>query len=169
MIQMLADIVSKNGNLMLNVPVRGDGTIDDTETHIIEQIGDWMATNREAIFATRPWKVYGEGPSTLETGPKGPFDGLQETGVFTAKDIRFTASKDGNTIYAIVLGRPSGDVRVASIGSGEGPGQRQIAEIELLGQNQPVKWTSSPEGIVIAAPPMAEVIGAAVFRIRLKA
>ena len=63
MIQTLVDIVSKNGNLMLNIPVRGDGTIDEKERKIVEGIGVWMKVNSESIYGTRPWKIFGEGPA----------------------------------------------------------------------------------------------------------
>ena len=69
---MLLDIVSKNGNLMLSVPVRGDGTIDEREVAFLEGMAAWMKTNGEGIFGSRPWKVYGEGPSTVETARSGP-------------------------------------------------------------------------------------------------
>ena len=74
-VQMLIDIVSKNGNLMLNIPVKGDGTIDSDEQAIVEGIGKWMEPNGEAIFATRPWQVYGEGPSTVTAAARGRFGG----------------------------------------------------------------------------------------------
>ena len=63
-IQMLVDIVSKNGNLLLNIPVRGDGTIDDKELKVVEGIAGWMDVNKECIFGTHPWKVFGEGPAS---------------------------------------------------------------------------------------------------------
>lgn len=66
-VDMLIDIVSKNGNLMLSVPVRGDGTIDEHEVAFLEGMATWMKVNDEGIFGSRPWKVYGEGPSTVET------------------------------------------------------------------------------------------------------
>jgi len=75
---MLADIVSKNGNLMLSVPVRGDGSIDSDEVKIVGDIGAWLKVNGEAIYATRPWKVFGEGPAA-KTFEKGQFDGQSDT------------------------------------------------------------------------------------------
>ena len=93
-IPMLADIVSKNGNLMLSVPVRGDGSIDADEVKIVGDIGAWLKVNGEAIYATRPWKVFGEGPST-KAFEKGQFDGQSDTHKtpFTPEDIRFTSQR----------------------------------------------------------------------------
>ena len=73
-IRMLADIVSKNGNLMLSVPLQRDGQPDADEIKIVSEIGAWLKVNGDAIYATRPWKIYGEGPST-EAAEKGQFDG----------------------------------------------------------------------------------------------
>ena len=103
-VRMLADIVSKNGNLMLSVPLQRDGQPDADEIKIVGQIGAWLKVNGGAIYATRPWKIYGEGPSTA-VAEKGQFDGQRDVSnkPFTAADIRFTQSKDGQTFYAIVL------------------------------------------------------------------
>ena len=113
-IQTLCDIVSKNGNLLLNIPVRGDGTIDDDELKVVQGIGDWMTVNRECIFSTRPWKIFGEGPASA--GAKLTAQGFNEGKgrPFTAEDVRFTQSKDGKTIYAIVLGWPPTQPRSAT-------------------------------------------------------
>ena len=104
-VQTLVDVVSKNGNLLLNIPVRGDGTIDDQERAIVEEIGAWIAINQEGIFGTRPWKVFGEGPASDNAAPisaQGFNEGKNKP--FTAQDIRFTTK--GNTLYAIAMGWP---------------------------------------------------------------
>ena len=109
-ILMLADIVSKNGNLLLNIPVRADGTIDDKEEKVLQGIAAWMDVNKESIIATRPWKVFGEGPASEvpATAQAGNFtEGKGKA--FSAADVRFTV-KDG-TVYAIVLGVPKNDSR----------------------------------------------------------
>ena len=86
---MLVDIVSKNGNLLLSIPVRGDGTIDDDEVAFLHSMANWMAVNGEGIFGTRPWKIYGEGPTQVSGGM------FNEQKVhYTAEDLRFT-TKDG--------------------------------------------------------------------------
>lgn len=99
-IHMLIDIVSKNGNLLLSVPMKGNGTIDDKEEKILEDIAAWMEVNGEGIFDTRPWCIYGEGPST-ETAI--PLDGAGfnegKNAPYTSADIRFV--KKGNTCMPI--------------------------------------------------------------------
>ena len=96
---MLADIVSKNGNLLLNFPPRADGTLDDDELKILARMAAWMPVNGEAIFGTRPWKVFGEGTVKVKGG------GFNEDKLkYTAQDIRFTTK--GEVLYAIALGWP---------------------------------------------------------------
>jgi alpha-L-fucosidase len=101
---MLCDIVSKNGDLLLNIPVRGDGSIDDKEQAVLEGIGAWMDVNKESIFGTRPWKVFGEGPASegAVLSAQGFNEGKGKP--FTAADVRFTIK--GNVLYTIVLGTP---------------------------------------------------------------
>lgn len=107
-LQTLADVVAKNGNLCLSIPIRPDGTIDEKERAICEDIAEWMAVNGEAIFDTVPCKTCGEGPQ-LENAPPISAQGFNESKQLppTVRDVRYTASKDGRTIYAIVLVPPA--------------------------------------------------------------
>jgi alpha-L-fucosidase len=158
-IRMLADIVSKNGNLLLNVPVRSDGTIDEQEQEIVDGIGQWMAINREAIVSTRPWKVLGEGPALRDAAPlqaQGFNEGRGKP--LSAEDVRFTAK--GGVVYAIVLGVPTTDIRLTSLGAKAGlaPGVRDVT---LLGSNETVKWRRSDDNLSLSppiAPPSREAI-----------
>jgi alpha-L-fucosidase len=158
-IHMLADIVSKNGNLMLNIPLRGDGSPDDDELALLSQLGDWMDVNAEAIFGTRPWKIYGEGPSTKIVAAKGDFDGIKDVGQFTAEDIRYT--KKGGVIYAIALGWPAaGKLDLTALaGNGElYPGA--IASVELLGAKEKIKFTRDAAGLHLVLPGEAPSVAA---------
>jgi alpha-L-fucosidase len=153
-IPMLADIVSKNGNLMLSVPVRGDGTIDSDETKIVDDIGAWLKVNGEAIYATRPWKVFGEGPST-KTFVKGPYDGQTDadTKPFTAEDIRFTQSKDGKTLYAIVLAFPAdGKITITSLAENSALWPGKIGSVTMLGAHGKLKFTRDESGLQMKLP-----------------
>ncbi|HEX3627987.1 MAG TPA: alpha-L-fucosidase [Verrucomicrobiae bacterium] len=152
-IPMLADIVSKNGNLMLSVPLQRDGTPDDDEIKIVSDIGAWLKINGEAIYATRPWKIYGEGPSTQD-GEKGPFGGQRDVQQqpFTAEDIRFTQSKDGKTLYAIVLAIPvDGQVTIKSLANESPDWPRSIRRVRLLGGGK-LKFTRDESGLHVKLP-----------------
>jgi alpha-L-fucosidase len=158
---MLCDIVSKNGNLMLSVPLRADGTLDAEEQKIVADIGAWLKVNGEAIYATRPWKTYGEGPSTVAV-EAGPFDkaGMKDVGSkpFTAEDIRFTQSKDGQTLYAIVLEIPKdGQVTVKSLATNSKiwNEQQNVSSVRLVGGswwNSRLKFTRDENGLHVTLP-----------------
>ena len=152
-VRMLADIVSKNGNLMLSVPLQRDGQPDADEIKIVSEIGAWLKVNGEAIYATRPWKIYGEGPSTKvlrkgsltvrQTCPEKPF---------TPEDIRFTQSKDGKTLYAIVLEIPHGrqsDRQIAGGRFAAWPGK--IGSVRLVGGGK-LKYTRDENGLHVTLP-----------------
>jgi len=152
-VRMLADIVSKNGNLMLSVPLQRNGQPDADEIKIVSEIGAWLKVNGESIYATRPWKTYGEGPSTIET-EKGRFDGQKDvqTKPFTAEDIRFTQSKDGKTLYAIVLEIPAnGEVTVKSLASNSANWPGKIGGVRLVGGGK-LKFTRDETGLHVALP-----------------
>jgi len=152
-VKMLADIVSKNGNLMLSVPLRRDGQPDELEIEIVKEIGSWLKVNGEAIYATRPWKIYGEGPST-QIAEKGQFDGQKDVSdkPFTAEDIRFTRSKDGKTLYAIVLDIPeNGKVTVKSLATDSPQYPGKIGSVRLLGGGK-IKYTRDAEGLHVTLP-----------------
>ncbi len=149
-IQTLADVVSKNGNLLLSVPVRGDGTIDDEEVQIVQGIADWMDVNRECIFDTRPWKVFGEGPASA--GAKLREQGFNEGKgkPFTAEDFRFTVKS--NTLYAIELGWPTNGASIKSLGKSANLLDGKIRRLELLGSREKIKWQQTDDALVIAQP-----------------
>jgi alpha-L-fucosidase len=141
-IQRLADVVSKNGCLLLSIPVRSDGTIDELEQAILSDMAGWMAINGEAIFASRPWRTYGEGPTELKPGKfsEGGFRG------FVAEDIRFTV-KDGK-LYTLGMEWPAGDtLSIRSLGKRAGTIQR----IELLGGGA-LEFAQGEQGVSITLP-----------------
>ena len=152
-IRMLADIVSKNGNLMLSVPLQRDGQPDSDEIKIVSEIGAWLKVNGDAIYATRPWKIYGEGPSTV-SADKGQFGGqrdVQRT-PFTAEDIRFTQSKNGKTVYAIVLEIPADSkVTVKSLASNSTNWPGKIGSVRLVGGGK-LKFTRDETGLHVILP-----------------
>lgn len=152
-VRMLVDIVSKNGNLLLNIPIKGDGSIDSDEVAFLQGVAEWMAINSEGIYATRPWKIYGEGPST-ETMEAGQFGGARDVqrAPYTAQDMRFTASKNGDTVYAFGLEWPTdGRATVRALGKGATL-ERDIASVTLLGAKEPVTWTRDASGLHVTLP-----------------
>ena len=153
-IPMLADIVSKNGNLMLSVPVRGDGSIDSDEVKIVGDIGAWLKVNGEAIYATRPWTVFGEGPAT-KSFETGQFDGQRDadTKPFTPADIRFTQSKDGRTLYALVLAFPAdGKVTIQSLAENSASWPGKIGGVRMPGLRGKLKFTRDANGLHVTLP-----------------
>jgi len=152
-VRMLADIVSKNGNLMLSVPLQRDGQPDADEFKIVSDIGAWLKINGEAIYATRPWSIFGEGPSTV-VAEKGRFGGQTDVQKkpFTAEDIRFTQSKDGKTLYAIVLAPPTnGQVTVKSLASNSPQWAGKVGSVRLVGGGK-LKFTRDENGLHVTLP-----------------
>jgi alpha-L-fucosidase len=143
-VQRLADVVSKNGNLLLNIPVRGDGTIDEKEEAIADQVAAWTARNGEAIFGTRPWHRFGEGPTMPPSGAMSEGDAKP----FTAKDIRFT--QKGGALYAIFLDWPEGEAAIASLGTDALPAA-VIERVELLG-GPPIDFRRDGQALKITLP-----------------
>jgi alpha-L-fucosidase len=151
-IHSLADIVSKNGNLLLSIPVRGDGTIDELELAIVKEIAAWMQVNGESIFDTRPWKIFGEGPAIASAEAltdQGFNEGLGKP--FTSEDIRFTSKAD--VLYAIVLGEPpAGKVVIKSLAADSKIYQNKIVRISLAGSNEALPITRNEEGLIVSIP-----------------
>jgi alpha-L-fucosidase len=150
-VQTLVDIVSKNGNLLLNIPVRGNGTIDDQETAILEEVADWMQVNAECIYDTRPWKILGEGPALEGTAPlaaQGFNEGKGKP--FVAADIRFTTK--GETLYAIAYGWPEeGKLKIKSLADGNALRPGAISKVELLGGGA-LTFTRNSDALEVALP-----------------
>jgi len=149
-IHVLVDIVSKKGVLLLNVSPKADGTIPENQKDVLLALGEWMQVNGEAIYETRPWITFGEGP-TKE--PEGHFANHRdfEKLVYTNKDIRFTAK--GNVVYATIFGWPDGESVLLKSFSGENiEGNLEIRKVTLLGYDGQISWQMSEEGLVINLP-----------------
>jgi alpha-L-fucosidase len=164
-IHWLIDTVSKNGTFILNVPGRPDGTIDSKERLILERIGAWMAVNGEAIYATRPWKVYGEGPNAIR---EGSFQG-KSVQQLSARDIRFTRNKAGTVVYAIALGWPREPMLIRSLGTAAATRPGAVSQVELLGTDARPQWRQAAEGLRVDLPTFSPAADyAAALRIQLK-
>ena len=147
-IHWLIDTVSKNGTFILNVPGKSDGTIDSKEEAVLDGITAWMTVNGEAIYETRPWKVYGEGPDMVKAGS---FQG-NSVGKLGEKDIRFTRNKAGNVVYAIVLGWPASEITVQSLGTNSSTQPSKIENVQLLGTEEKLQWKQTAEGLRVELP-----------------
>ncbi len=147
-IDLLVDIVSKNGNLLLNFPLPASGELDGDERKVLAGITEWMQVNSEGIFNSKPWKVHGEGPS-LQVKAGG---GMNEDKVpdLSVADVRFT--RKGPLAYAFVQGRPSGQVRIASFGLDNQSASARIAGVRILGLNAALKFRQTPLALEVDTP-----------------
>ncbi len=163
-VHTLIDVVSKNGNLLLSVPLKGDGTPDADEIAIVEGIAAWMQINQEAIHGTRPWKVMGEGPQMAATEPsKGENFNEDKVKPFTEEDVRFT--KKGDALYAIIMGAPKSAVTIKSLGTAAKLYDGMIGSIALLGSDEKLTWSQSTEALTIEVPKSVPNRIAVVFKI----
>jgi alpha-L-fucosidase len=149
-IDLLVDIVSRNGNLLLNFPLPNSGELDSRELAVLDEITRWMAVNGEAIYATRPWKIFGDGP-VASAPPSSRGVRFNESGRvdLTAEDVRFTSK--GDTLYAFVMGWPAQRVTIKSLGKASRLAPGKIAHVELLGHGR-VKWSQDDEGLTAWMP-----------------
>jgi alpha-L-fucosidase len=159
-VRTLVDIVSKNGNMLLNVIQRPDGSLDPEVEQLLAEVGAWMTVNGEAIYSTRPWAVYGEGATTTEAGH------FKEDFAFSASDVRFTQSKDGRTLYAVALGWPAdGTLVIRSLASSVAGDTNKVERVELLGHKGPLVFEQTADGlkVTLPGPPLSAI--ACAFRV----
>jgi len=149
-IQMLVDIVSKNGNLLLNVVQTPEGDLEPDVMNILNDIAAWTPANGEAIYGTRPWKIYGEGPTTAGKQEKGHFGGVKDVRPYESTDIRFTTK--GETLYAFCMGTPTGDIRVTSLGRNSKLSNKSVASVKMLGSKEILTWKQEGDALVITKP-----------------
>jgi alpha-L-fucosidase len=151
-VHMLIDIVSKNGNMLLSVPMRGDGTIDEKEEAILADIAAWMDINGDAIFATRPWTIFGEGPASDKKKP------IREQGFnedrdapYTTEDIRFVTK--GSTLYAHVLAVPAdGNIVIKSLATDSELCKGAVKSVSLLGGGTTLAYQQTADGLQVTLP-----------------
>jgi alpha-L-fucosidase len=147
---MLIDIVSKNGNLLLNVVQTPEGDLEPDVMAILDEIARWTPANGEAIYGTRPWKIYGEGPSTVKQQEKGHFGGVKDVRPYEAADIRFTTK--GETLYAFCMGIPTTDIKINALGKSSKLTDKAVESVKLLGSSKKLNWKQQGDALVIEKP-----------------
>ena len=153
-IRMLVDIVSKNGNLLLSIPVRGNGTLDNNEKRIVAGIKAWMDINGESIYGTRPWKVYGEGPLFDSANPLNA-QGFNEGINYSAEDVRYVVRHD--TVYATIMCWPSRtDFTFESFGKISPYYSGQVKSVRLLGIGE-VSFEQGVDGLQVVLPTKSQI------------
>ena len=148
-IDMLVDIVSRNGNLLLNFPLPNSGMPDDKELAILDSITAWMAVNSEGIYATRPWKIFGAGPGAEFKPPAGAQFNENTRQDLTAEDVRYTVK--GKTLYAFVMGWPGTQAVIPSLATTAKQGVGKIQNVELLGAGK-MKFTQDETALTVQLP-----------------
>ena len=159
LVGVLVDIVSKNGCMLLDVGPKADGTIPDVARQLLLGMGDWLKVNAEAIYGTRPWKSYGEGP-TRQAKAGGFSEDADKS--FTANDIRFTTK--GDALYAIALGVPKSEVVIKSLGERAG----KVTGVSLVGSDSKIDWKQDADALSIKPVKAWPSKHAVTFKITLK-
>jgi alpha-L-fucosidase len=148
-IDLLVDIVSRNGNLLLNFPLPNNGMLDSEELKILDEITRWMGTNGSAIYATRPWKIYGTGPGTHATSADAKFNENKRKEL-TSEDIRFTTK--GQTLYAFLMGWPEKPPVIEPLATRGKYFAGHVRNVELLGREGKLDWTQDASGLRVQLP-----------------
>ncbi|UBM59194.1 alpha-L-fucosidase [Marinilongibacter aquaticus] len=167
-VQMLVDIVSKNGNLLLNVVQTPEGDLEKDVLDILEGIALWMDDNGEAIYGTRPWKVFGEGPSLGGPEEKSQFhhiaNAVKDVREYLPGDLRFTIK--GNELFVFNMEKSEGPITIKSLGLKTATGQK-VKSVKLLGSKEKIEWTQNDEVLRIEQPKDLPKYDTAVFALEL--
>lgn len=149
LVDILVDIVAKNGCMLLNVPPDPDGSIPMVMQNLLTEMGAWLEVNGDAIYGTRPWTVFGEGPTRIAAGGHK----IEEKGKieYTNTDIRFTKKSD-TEFYAIVMDDPEGEIQINTLSTMIGALNLPIEKVELLGSKEAIQWERNEKGLIIQAP-----------------
>lgn len=151
LIHEMIDIISKNGIFLLNISPKANGIIPDDQRKVLLEIGDWMEKYGEAIYCTRPWYTFGEGPTKQPKGNikfRAEFDKLK----YTPQDYRFTTK--GNSVYIFTLGEPQPGtaIKVDAFAKSKMPGKKHIKKVSMLGTSAKVNWKHTAEGLQLSVP-----------------
>lgn len=164
LIDILVDIVAKNGVMLLNVPPDPDGVIPTEMVDLLMDMGQWLEINGDAIYGTRPWTVFGEGPTRL---PEGGHKIEKIKIAYTSSDIRYT-KKSNVAFYAIVMDKPEKEIVLKTLSTHIGALNSKIMAVELLGSSEEVQWERNEKGLVIQPPKAFPSDYAHAFKITLE-
>ena len=161
---MLIDVVSKNGNLLLNIPIKSDGTIDDKERQVLADIKAWMDINSESIYETRPWKTFGEGPLAEASNPMNA-QGFNEGQSYSAQDVRYVEKK--GIVYATIMAWPdSGSVTFKALSLSDKKASK-VKQVSLLGYGK-VRFSQDENELTVDVPTQHPNDIAPVFKVTFK-
>lgn len=169
-IRYLLEIVARDGAVGVSIPLRPDGSLDEGCVKMLKEVGEWMRINGQGIYGSSAWSVLGEGKDgKLNVLPGGFIGANQANHSFYTTDFRFTVGKDG-AIYAWCMTVPkAGDkLKIVSLGSDTGLGQKQVTSVELLGEKNKIEWKQEADGLSIVYPDSAHLKTAVGFRIVCK-
>lgn len=169
-IRYLLEIVARDGAVGVSIPLRPDGSLDEGCVKMLKEVGEWMRINGQGIYGSSAWSVLGEGKDGKLNVLLGGFIGANQANhSFYTTDFRFTVGKDG-VIYAWCMTVPkAGDkLKIVSLGSDAGTGQKQVTSVELLGEKNKIEWKQEADGLNIVYPDSAHLKTAVGFRIVCK-
>lgn len=167
LVHQLVDTVSKNGNLLLNVGPKADGTIPEEATTVLLQIGDWLRVNGESIYSTRPFTVFGEGPTKA---PKNATEKNNDIQSYTAQDIRFTVSHGTKEplLYATLLGWPSqSETVIHTLFAGNPYLPDAVCAVDLVGGQANLTFQQQPDGMHVTMPSSTEGLSDIAYVLRI--
>lgn len=161
----LIDIVSKNGQLLLNISPKADGSIPENQREVLLGLGAWLESYGEAIYNTRPFTMFGHGPTTAG---KGHFGGIALDKGYTSKDIRYT--RNGDTVYALQLGAPASGEKVLlkAFTPHKDAAVPEVKSVEMLGSQEAITWSQGSAGVLITAPASSPDSMAVVYKLQLE-
>lgn len=168
MIRFIIEAIARDGNVALNIPMRPDGSIEEACIRMLEEVGDWMQVNGEAVYGSRAWTTLGEGEivnGKLKKLPGGGLGKRQADFKFDAQDIRFTVGKNG-ALYAFCMAVPEAGqtINIKSLAKKLG-NKSKITKVSMLGYKGKLKWQHTDEALTIICPETMPCSTAVVFKI----
>ncbi len=161
-IDILVDVVSRNGNLMLNFPLPASGALDPQELAILAEITRWMSINGEAIHGTRPWKIFGTASPAPAKEDRVAFNEEKRKDL-SADDLRFTTK--GDVLYAFIMGWPERESLIRPLATGTELRVGKIQHVELLGLGGNLQWSQGDSGLRVTIPPQKPCDHAIVLKV----